>query len=114
MKLIYVSGKYTEDTSSLVQLNIEKAEEAAIQLIGKGWGVFTPHKNSAHYEKYKEEYPNMTWDYFMEFSIEMLKRHDAIFMLNNWKDSEGGVIEHDYALKNNIPIYYEKDGYPSP
>ena len=46
--LIYVAGAYAGDVSA----NIIKAERVSIALIRNGWHVFTPHKNTAGYERW--------------------------------------------------------------
>lgn len=38
---------------------------------------------------------------------QILNQCDAIFMLPDWKDSKGACVEHETAIKMNIPIFYE-------
>ena len=110
MKLIYVAGKYTGKTYSEIDDNIRKAEAASIKLFRKGWAVFTPHKNTSHYEIYEDE--NLTYHTWIAADDEVLKRCDAIFMLNDWENSKGSVREVKLATDLNLKIYFEKDGIP--
>jgi len=112
MKLIYVAGKYTGKTYSEIDDNIRKAEALSIKLFREGWAVITPHKNMAHYEIYEDD----TLDYhtWLDADFEMLKRCDAIIFLKNWYESPGSREEHDFSEKEEIPIFYEKNGLPSP
>lgn len=115
-KIAYVAGKYTGKTWSEIEDNIKKAEALSIKLIQKGWAVITPHKNTAHYEIY-EEVAGLTYKDWIEISLALLAKCDAMFIVkNNWRDSSGTDGEILFCSKNNIPIYYEEllDGIPGP
>ena len=43
----------------------------------------------------------------MEICLEALKDCSHIYMLKDWKESEGAKIEHQFALDNNIKIIYQ-------
>ena len=104
-RLLFVSGAYTGD----VEKNIAKAEEVSIGLIRAGFHVITPHKNIAGYEKYEDGTLNKrTW---MDMCFNILKRCDAIYVMDNWKDSEGAKEEIAYAHRHGIPVIYE-EGFP--
>lgn len=96
--IIYVSGKYSGD----IDANIQKAREASIKLWELGYTVFCPHLNTFHFEKdckcFYEDYING--------DIEILRRCNAVFMLDGWKDSLGAVKEHKFALVWGIPAFY--------
>lgn len=114
MKVIYVAGPYTGDTKSQVEENIRKAEIVSIKLARKGWNVYTPHKNNAHYDLYEPFFPELTWDFWMERCYDMLRRCDAAIFLNDWKKSKGAKLEHAFAKKICLKVFYEKDGLPEP
>jgi hypothetical protein len=48
-----------------------------------------------------------TWDDYMEVCFELLKDCDCIYMLRNYKDSQGALLEFEYAKNNNIKVIYE-------
>jgi hypothetical protein len=100
--LIYVAGKYTGN----VQANIDKAEQIAGALWGMGHAVICPHSNSAHYE---DKFPEVTWEAYLQGDFNMISRCDALVMVDNWKDSKGAKMEHEYALSLGIPVYYAPD-----
>ena len=112
-KLIYVAGKYTASNYSGIEDNIKKAEAVSIKLFSLGWAVFTPHKNTAHYEIY-ESVTDLDYDFWMECCFEILSRCDAIFMMDGWKESSGSLREHEFAKKCGIEIYHGIPGYPEP
>ncbi len=113
MKLIYVAGKYTADSYSAIDDNIKKAAALSIQLFQKGWNVFTPHKNTAHYEIY-EGITDLNYRTWINTTLDILKRCDAIIMLDGWEDSKGSVNERAFALDNGIAVYYQEDSIPTP
>jgi nucleoside 2-deoxyribosyltransferase len=97
--LIYVAGAYAGNVSA----NIIKAERVSIALIRNGWHVFTPHKNTAGYEKY-EDIPKSTW---LEADLNILERCDAIYVMDNWRTSSGTEGEIAAAQKLCRPIFWE-------
>jgi len=110
MKLIYVAGKYTGKTYSEIEDNIRKSEVASLKLIRKGWAIFTPHKNTAHYEIYETE--DLTYHTWIKIDDEILRRCDAIFMMKDYVQSKGSLRELDLAKQLKLDIYFEDDGIP--
>lgn len=110
MILIYVAGPYTGDSYSEIHDNIVKAEYAAMRLWKNGYAAITPHLNTAHFEKYEDD--NLNYNVWIEGDMEILSRCDVIFMLKDWTKSKGAVREHEWAIKNDLSVYYEEEGYP--
>ena len=100
--LIYVAGAYKGNIAK----NITKAEIVSINLIRNGWHVFTPHKNTSHYEQYEDN--QLTTQTWIDMDLNMLARCDAIYVMDNWHNSTGTKIEIEFALKHNIPRFYEE------
>ena len=101
MKVIFISGKYRAKTEWELEQNIQKAEQRAATLWQLGWAVICPHKNSAHFGGLCDD------DIWLMGDIEILKRCDAIYMLPNWRESEGAVAEHKIAEDSHLQIIYE-------
>lgn len=103
--LIYVAGAYNGDTPEEIRANIARAEKVSIALIRNGWVVFTPHKNTAGYEKYEDEtLLHSTW---ISMAISILSRCDGLYVIDNWENSPGTKTEIRYAALNNMPTAYE-------
>ena len=100
--LIYVAGAYKGNIAK----NITKAEKVSINLIRNGWHVFTPHKNTSHYEQYEDD--QLTTKTWIDMDLNMLIRCDAIYIMDNWQDSVGTKIEIEFAIDHTIPRFYEK------
>ena len=45
-----------------------------------------------------------TW---MPGDYELIRRADAVFLLDNWKDSPGATCEREFAMDNGKHIFYD-------
>ena len=95
MSKIYIAGKITgqENFKSLFQ-------KAELKLRIEGHICMNPAILSKGFE----------WDEYMKVCFAMISICDAVYMLNNWRDSQGARTEHAYAIKNNKKIIYQADG----
>lgn len=77
---IYLSGRITGDDNYK-----SKFEEYENKLKLFGHEVFNP-----------ASFPNMfSWEEFMEIDLKILSLCDAIFLLEDWKESRGAKIERE-------------------
>lgn len=110
MKVIYVAGKYLGNSDWETYNNIHKARVVARKLWDEGWAVICPHSNTAFFgaesEKDRDD-PNGDWQRWLNGDLEIIRRCDAIYMLDNWKDSKGAKLEHKLAVELGLEIYYE-------
>ena len=102
-KIIYIAGRYRGDCEFIVHSNVAKAELAAVRLWREGWAVICPHKNSEHFGGIIPD------EDFIKGDIEILKHCQAIYMLNNWKQSQGACQELEAAQKAGLEIIYQKE-----
>ncbi len=116
MKVIYIAGPYRAPTEWGRQQNIRHAEAAMIRLLQKGWAVICPHKNSADLGGCV--YPDPTgvetkddtdWLMWLVVDSELLRRCDAIYMLEGWPKSKGACAEYRLAAKLGKEIIYEDE-----
>lgn len=94
-KKIYVSGKISGIENEAIAL-FENAEK---QLIKQGYKVINPMKLPHNHDK--------SWQSYMKEDIKALCGCDEIFMLNNWLDSKGAVLEQYIASLLGLKINYE-------
>ena len=111
MQLIYVAGPYRPGNGRTVAENIDEARVLAVECWYKGYAAICPHLNTAHMEDTLTDVPIETW---LDGTMEMLRRCDAILMTHNWQESEGAKAEHDYAIAAGIPVYYWASDLPAP
>ena len=104
MKVIYVAGKYCGSTEWDMWNNIEHASREARELWLEGWAVICPHKNTAFFGGKGGSHRNL----WLVGDLEILKRCDAIFMLEGWKDSEGARAELNLAKELKLEIIHEE------
>ena len=103
MRVIYVAGAYRADSENGVWENIMHSRREAVKLWQKGWAVISPHCNSIFMDGEGDA------NVFLEGDLTILKRCDAIFMLNNWDSSEGAQEELRQARRDGLEIYFEEE-----
>lgn len=50
-----------------------------------------------------------TWAHYMKADIKLLMDCDAIYMLDNWEDSQGAKIELELAERVEISVMYQSN-----
>lgn len=104
MKLVYIAGPYRDDRGEwFVRQNIRAAEAAAVAIWAMGAVAVCPHKNTAGLGG---ACPDHVW---LVGDIEMLRRCDAIYMLDGWGGSRGASAEWGFAKENGIPVFETLD-----
>jgi len=94
--LVYVAGQY----SSNIEENTKHAEQVMYKLIMMGYSVICPHKNTYMMQGLSQE----QW---YEFDFVMIKRCDAICLMDGWMYSRGARLEAQLALDNGLIILME-------
>ena len=93
---IYIRGKITGIEETAPQL-FKAAEEF---LKAKGYEVVNPMTINHDHDK--------SWLNYMKTDIIALMECDAIFMLENWEESKGALIENFNAIALGYDIIYQK------
>jgi hypothetical protein len=91
---IYISGKMNGDDNFKVKFDIAEGD-----CIKAGFEVINP-ANLPRPE---------TWKIALKRDLKILSECDAIYMLSDWEYSKGARLEHWYAKRYNLEIYYEKE-----
>jgi len=102
MKLIYISGAYRNATENGLFENIMHAREVAVKLWQENWVVICPHLNTLFMGGVCEE------EVWLKGDLEILSRCDGIYLLKNWRESSGAVMEKALAEELGLEIWYEK------
>lgn len=100
-KKIYISGKITGIEVEAIDI----FEDAETLLSSKGYKVVNPMKLNHNHDK--------DWHSYMKVDIKELCDCDEIYMLENWIDSKGAIIEHTIALWLGLNILYQSTPYLS-
>lgn len=104
MKIVYLGGPYRAPTPWDIECNVHRARDAAATIVRElhDLDVFplTPHANTAHFD-------NLAPDvYYLNGTLEALRRSDALFLLPGWEKSSGTLAEKAEAERLGIPIFY--------
>lgn len=97
MKLLYVIGPFAAPTGWLVEQNVRRAEEVALELWRMGAAVFCPHTNTRFFEGMLPG--------FLAGGLEVLSRSDGAVLIPGWKNSPGSQIEVDRAIFRRLPLF---------
>ena len=92
---IYISGKMT----GLPDLGRQKFMETQSQLEMYGHTVLNPALLPPGLEK----------SAYMPMCLAVVDAAEAVYMLDNWKQSPGAQLEHDYAMYQGKLIIYSTE-----
>lgn len=92
---IYISGKISGIENEALEL-FQKAEK---ELQEKGFETVNPMALNHKHDK--------SWHSYMKEDVKALCDCDEIFMLSNWVDSKGAIIEHTIAMYLGLKVHYE-------
>lgn len=101
-KLIYVAGPYRGVTPQEIELNIQSAKQVGKLCADLGWYPVIPHTNTAGFEHLCPEIKDEFW---LENTLELMERCDAVIMCPGWEHSSGSRGEYETARKIGIPVY---------
>lgn len=95
MKKIYISGRITSIEEQAAVL----FQEAKKFLIDQGFEVINPMELDHDH--------GLSWAEYMRVDIKALCDCQYIYMLKNWKESKGAILEHLIATELEMLIIYE-------
>jgi hypothetical protein len=98
MKKIYISGKISGLEESVYTKNFKDAEVFLL--------TQNPQNEIVNPLNIK---PNgeLTWENYMKADLKEMLDCDCLFMLKNWRNSRGAIVEHNLAKDLNIEIIYQ-------
>lgn len=104
---IYISGQISGLPIEEAEFNFKAAEN---MLISKGFDVVNPfelHEHAAILKNGKSH--NEQWILHMKVDIKALMDCDSIYMLDNYKQSKGAMIEFSTALQFGYKVLFENE-----
>jgi hypothetical protein len=99
MRVVYVCGPYRARGCNTIHHNIQEASAAAIKIWKLGAAALCPHMNTAYFDGLC---PDKVW---LEGDLEILRRCDAVWLLPNWRTSEGATMEQAAAEADGKPCF---------
>jgi len=88
---IYIAGKITDNPNYMEQFSI--AESFLKQ---KGHAVMNPTILPPGFEHHE----------YMKICFSMIDACEAVYMLDNWRDSKGATMEYKYAMANDKTMMF--------
>ena len=104
--VIYVAGRYSDGGT----LNEEERWKNrnilryfSVKFMKKGWAVICPIEN----DEWAYEDGVITYEDTLSSDLAIIKKCDGIFFCPGWEKGKGTQIEHSFAQKYDIPIWYD-------
>lgn len=94
---IYISGKISGLDPDEAKYNFSAAKD---RLIRMGYKPVSPYGKGSY---------RWTWEENMRVALKLLLGCRGIYMLDNWRDSRGAVIEHDLAIAIGMKVMYHEN-----
>lgn len=101
IRIVYVAGKFTAPDRAGVKRNIAHAEAVGLEVAKLGLCPLIPHANTSH-PNFEAVQPYTFW---IEATLEMLRRCDAIVMVPGWEESRGACGEIAEAHRIGMPVF---------
>lgn len=97
---VFISGKMRGMEEREWRKRFERAE---LDLILSGWHP----ENVVNPAKLSLIYPNLSRAAYMQIDLKLLEECGTIYLLDNWKESQGAKMEMDKAQQLNLTILFE-------
>lgn len=98
-KVVYIAGPYRAKCEWDVVQNIRNAELLALEVWRLGVVALCPHKNTALFGGAADD------SYWLEGDLELLRRSDAMVLVEGWENSSGTIEEVIFAIEHRIPVF---------
>lgn len=108
--VVYIAGPYRGRTSDQVDKNIYAARHFGIEAIVVGWSPVIPHCNT---QRLEVALPAVSDEFWLESTLELMRRCDAVLMVAGWESSVGATNERDKALRLGMPVFNSLAEMPS-
>lgn len=102
--LVYVSGAYTAPNPEQLQANIERARLAGLEVRKAGYVPVVPHLAILY-----DDPNDFTYEKAMQECLALLRRCDAVLMVDGWRESRGAKIERHVAYRHWIPVCHSME-----
>ena len=107
-KLVYVAGPYSAPTRFETESNVHRAEALGVQVARAGAYPVIPHSNTRPYFEDLQGH-----DFWLAGTMQLMRRCDAVILLENWHQSSGAKAEVDEASAIGLPVFTNIDALKS-
>lgn len=100
VKLIYIACAFNAPTDFETQLNVTAARRAGYQIAKLGFYPVMPTVNTSGFQAANDV------NFWYEATMELMRRCDAVYVVDGWHNSSGVKGEIDEAKRLEIPVYF--------
>ena len=97
--VVYIAGPYRAANAWLVERNVRAAEALALEVAELGAVPLCPHTMTRHFEG------TLTEQYWLDATLELMRRCDVVLLVPGWKQSEGTRGEVAEAVRLGLPVF---------
>ncbi len=101
MRVVYIAGPFRGPNAWAIHRNVSRAEELAYEVARAGAMPLCPHTNSAHF------HGTLSDRFWLEGTMELLRRADAVILVEGWRESSGTCTEVAEAHSLEIPVFVD-------
>jgi hypothetical protein len=109
MKVVYIAGKYREyrtdgnyDIDAMLERTLDM-RRVAKKYMAQGYCVISPLLNFFLFDSQK-----FADDFWFAVDEELIRRCDAIVMMEGWDKSQGAIHELKFAESLGLEVIYDK------
>lgn len=99
LPLIYIAGPFRGPTPYDVRRNVERARDLGLAVARLGGYPVIPHTMTCDFDKL------LTDQFWLDGTMEMLRRCDAVVLHERWAHSTGARLEREEALARVLPVF---------
>jgi hypothetical protein len=99
LPLIYIAGPFRGATPLDVRRNVERARDYGLIVAQAGGYPMIPHTMTSEFDK------QLVDQFWLDGTLEMLLRCDAIALIPGWQDSRGATLEQAWASARGMPAW---------
>lgn len=108
MKVVFIAGPFRGRNTWEVEQNVRRAEELALKVAELGATPLCPHTNTRFFDGLLND------RFWLAAAQELLRRSDAVMLVEGWEGSTGTQGEIELAKQERIPVFaslYELQRY---
>ena len=99
MKIVYVAGPFRGVNAWEIEQNIRRAEQLGMKVALAGAMPLIPHANTRFF------HGTLGDEFWLDGTLELLRRCDAIIMTDDWRRSSGATAEREEAIARHMPVF---------
>lgn len=99
VKVVYIAGPFRAETAWGIECNIRRAEELGWWVAFLGAMPLIPHANTRFF------HGSMPDEFWLKGTLELMRRCDAVALVDGWEASSGARVEVEEARRLGIPVF---------